>query len=201
MEKFPLETEQIEGPEESLRNFFESLPSQNENVYEIPRASIDALVERGVSVEKICQEFVQRGFLLHGTGVKGITKLEPRQAWCESGRPENCQNAVYSSDEPRIPLFMSIVTAVRSNNKSSGYNISVSFDEKGVATETATFYCSVPIPPDVEGVVYILPGENFRPAGGNQLVSFDTVSVAYAIPTRKEDFMYPIELADRSENK
>lgn len=201
MEKFEQKTEQLERPEEPLQNFFESLPSHDENVYEIPRSTVDALVERGVSVEKICQEFVQRGFLLHGTGVKGITELEPRQSRCESGLPENCQRAVYASGDVRIPLFMSIVGAVSSDSKSSGYTIDVAVDDGGNSTEAIKFSCNVPIPTDIEGVVYVLPAEKFQQAGHGQSVSLETVRVAYALPIRPEDFPYPIEQVNEDEDK
>ncbi len=192
MEDLRNTSEEMSTKEKVLAALFENLPEDAEGVATIERQEIDRLAEQGVSVEDICHEFVRRGFLLHGTGVSGLDTLEPRQANDEGGYEENIQNAVYATDDYRIPIFM----ALKSNlSGKSGYSITSSQHEDGTYGENTSFSATFVIPSDKIGYVYVLPKDTFEVAGSDsQFVSYLPVSPRFVIPVTLSDFPYSIEL-------
>jgi len=186
------ETETVDVKTVLLQNFFEGLPEKSLNQpYRIERAALDQLIERGVSIEDLCCEFVRRGFLLHGTGVAELNILEPRQANDEGGHEENLQNAVYATSDPRIPIFMALIWGM---SGTSQYSIISSKHEDGSCTEEVHFSATSKFPSDKAGSVYVLPKETFEVAGSDQqFVSSVPAMPLFEIPVKLEDFQYSIE--------
>ncbi len=181
--------------ERIVRNFLESLKESNNAPTQIPRESLDQLIEQGVSVEDLCNEFVKQGFVLHGTGISGLEKLEPRQANDEGGYEENLQNAVYATDDSRIPIFMALRWGL---SGTSQYSIFSSRQEDGQYTETARFSAASDIPSDTTGSVYVLPKDTFEVAGSDsQLISLVSVTPRFELPVMLSDFPYTIEKIEK----
>jgi hypothetical protein len=175
----------------ALRNFFDSLPENQSQPCRIDRETLDDLIERGVTVEDVCNEFVRRGFLLHGSGACDVAVLEPRQANDEGGYEENLRNAVYATDDPRIPIFMALRSGIEGQSQ---YSIIVSEHDDGTSSEEARFSTSFEIPTNKSGSVYVLPRDTFEAAGSDsQFTSLVPVIPAYEIPVTVRDFQYPIE--------
>ncbi len=184
----------LDSPEDvkaaALKNFFDNLPqSNNGEAYKINRESVELLESAGVTMEMFCSGFVQRGYLLHGTGAGNFAELEPRQAKDEDGTPENVRNAVYATTDPRIPIFMALISRI---NGRSRYSITAVFDDGETGSEIVNFETSFSIPEDKEGYIYVLPGHTFEPAGADQFTSPVSVKPAYVIPVKLSDFLYPI---------
>ena len=184
-------SEQHSQKEKALTTFFENLPESRGEVCAIERQDIERLAEQGVSVEDVCHAFVQRGFLLHGTGLAGLETLEPRQANDEGGYEENLKNAVYAASDPRVSIFM----ALRWNTTGiSEFSINSEHHEDGLNTESTYFATTSDIPSDTIGYVYVLPKDTFEVAGSDsQFVSLVPVHPSYEIPVTINDFQYPIE--------
>jgi hypothetical protein len=181
--------EGIDLQKKALTAFFENLPEDSEGAYIIERQEIDRLIERGVSVEDICHEFVRLGFLLHGTDIT-LNVIEPRQANDEDGHPENMKNAIYATDDYRIPVFMSLSKGI---NGQSQYSITVSL-ENGVETESVSFTTNFDIPSNKVGYVHVVPNDTFEVSGSDsQFTSDVSVNPRYIIPVLLSDIPYPIE--------
>ena len=172
-----------------LTAFFESFPEHTEGAYIIERQEIDRLIERGITVEDVCHEFVRRGFLLHGTDIT-LNVIEPRQANDEDGHPENMKNAVYATDDYRIPVFMSLSKGIKGQSQ---YSITMSL-ENGVEAESVSFTTNFDIPSDKVGYVHVMPSDTFEVSGSaSQFTSDVSVNPRYIIPVLLSDIPYPIE--------
>ena len=183
--------ENIDVKTTSLQSFFDELPEGQSETHRITREALDQLIEQGVSVEELCDAFVQRGFLLHGTGMAELNILEPRQANDEGGFEENLKNAVYATDDSRIPIFMALRSGV---SGMSHYSITSSKHEDGLYTEEAHFSVTSKFPSDKVGSVYVLPSETFEVAGSDrQFVSSVPVVPLFELPVKLQDFQYPVE--------
>ncbi len=171
--------------------FFNQLPEPSDVPYRVDRSSVDRLVEQGISLEMLLNEFVHRGYLLHGSKRMNISLLEPRQANDEGDKgkdmEENNRNAVYTSNDPRIPLFMALP-----KRGESGYSIDGFIGDDGVVTESTVFYAES-IDTERTGSVYVVPSKNFEWAGGSQYTSTKSVVPSYEISVNLSDFQYPIE--------
>ena len=189
MEDLRNTAEETDMKERILNTFFESLPEDTNNVFRIERQEIDRLAEQGISVEDICHEFVSRGFLLHGTNVM-LDLIDPKQAHDEDGHLENLKNAVYATDDYRIPLFMSLRKGI---NGQSQYSITTSL-ENGINTESVSFTTNFDIPADKMGYVHILPSDTFEVSGSDtQFTSDVAVKPRFIVPVLLSDITYPIE--------
>jgi len=174
-----------------LQSFFEELEETDEVPKRISRDVLDSLIEQGVSVEDLCHEFVRRGFLLHGTGLVNLDILEPRQANDEGGFEENLMNAVYATDDPRIPIFMALRWGMEGRSQ---YSITSSKHEDGLYTEEAHFSATFDFPSDKIGRVYVLPKDTFEVAGSDrQFISSTPVVPLFELPVMLQDFQYPIK--------
>jgi hypothetical protein len=179
-----------------LGQFFLDLPPLNvRQPFAVDHKILDSLVEAGVTVENLLQEFVRKGFFLHGSGEPNLIALEPRLAADEDDNPDNARNAVYATTDSRIPIFMALVAKLRGR---SGYSINrMNVDGESV-TESVVFRTNFVIPEDKVGYIYVLPVDTFEPAGGDQFTSPEPV-VAYCIlPVQLADFQYPIERIEES---
>lgn len=57
---------------------------------------------------RVLEEYLEDGYCLHGSKQK-LHLIEPRKAYCETGRPEGCLNAVYAErHDVRIPIIMAL---------------------------------------------------------------------------------------------
>jgi hypothetical protein len=187
--------EAVSESERIVRNFIENLKESIDTPTQVSRESLNQLIEQGVSIEDLCNEFVKQGFVLHGTGISGLEKLEPRQANDEGGYEENLQNAVYATDDPRIPIFMALRWGL---SGTSQYSIFSSRQEDGQYTETAHFSAASDIPSDTVGSVYVLPKDTFEVAGSDsQLVSLVSVTPRFELPVTLSDFPYTIEKIEK----
>ena len=188
MEELENKNEVIHVKEKVLATFFEKLPEDTGGVLVIDRQEIERLAEQGISVEDICHEFVRRGFLLHGTNVM-LDVIEPRQANDEDGHLENLKNAVYATDDYRIPVFMSLVKGITGRSQ---YSITASL-ENGIKTESVSFTTNFDIPDDTVGYVHILPSDSFEVSGSDtQFTSDIAVKPKCIIPVLLSDIHYPI---------
>lgn len=172
-----------------LDSFFSDLSEEQTQPHMIEASELNRLLERGVTIEDLCHEFVRRGFLLHGTGRLITYSLEPRQARDESGHPDNVKNAVYASDDPRVPLFMSLVSGLPGRSR---YSITTEILEDKREIESAVFETSHEISADKIGYIYVLPKETFEPAGHGQFTSDVPVVPQYIVPITISDFPYSI---------
>lgn len=183
--------ETLDRKSKALQRFFGTIPENTGHLFSIEREALDDLIEQGVSVESVCREFVQRGFLLHGTNRANLEMLEPRQANDEGGYEENLKNGVYATSDPRIPLFVSIVKGISGRSQ---YSITGSIDPEHGFTESMSFTTTFDVPVDKIGYIYVLPSKTFEISGGSeQLVSNVAVQPAFVLPVTTSDFPYQIE--------
>jgi hypothetical protein len=115
--------------------------------------------------------------------------LEPRQARDESGHPDNIKNAVYASDDPRVPLFMALVSGIPGRSR---YSITVETLDDQTEVESVVFEATFDIPKDRVSYVYVLPKDTFEAAGRGQFTSDVPVDTRYILPIIRTDFPYEI---------
>ncbi len=159
------------------------------------RASLGGDVEYSIDSpkHKFLAYLLENGYLLHGSSVEDTEALEPRQANDASKKSGN-QKAVYAVSDPILPLFYAIKDRNRLHGMvRSGY----STDDQGVKTYSFEIDGTLSEKdPWKNGVVYILPKENFVQTTDNQgkstseWVSYESVTPAARLRVTPEDFPY-----------
>ncbi len=105
------------------------------------------------SILEVNRKSEKSRFCFHGS--KGrLDVIEPRQARCESGRPEGCLNAVYADQHSiEVPIVMALIAPEPGVHESrSGY--SRTGEEKLVVTGTGTTF--------TPGYVHVLSTKTFE---------------------------------------
>lgn len=103
---------------------------------------------------KKLEEYQSQGFLFHGSKKK-IELLEPRQAHDDS--PDDTKlndlNAVYATDDLRIPIIMALFDKKDKSKKSRGFYSCTNNEKMFAGGENITF---------TPGYIHVLPKEKFQ---------------------------------------
>lgn len=117
-------------------------------------------------VVEFLESMLRQGYCLHGSPIKIEGCIEPKQAHCDSGRPEGCLKALYATRDDLRPACLRALFSKLDPFRDS-YS-SYSGESDGLLTvkgENTTFR---------PGYVYVLPTSTFVESG-EEYISFEPV--------------------------
>jgi hypothetical protein len=120
-----------------------------------------------MKIENILQEYLNNGYLLHGSQRCIEGELKPCQA-CDSSKEEGNLCGVYATNEIAVAIFKAVARRPEQKSSLMGWD----FDGN-----VKKFYgANIAL---ADGYVYILPTDNFKPVQGDDS---EFVSVSSILP-------------------